>query len=154
MRSSVIAACMLVACTGLVRAEGRSPADLACKSERGHLTGVPLVANSVDFGFGAGARGYYFGSRYRIRSVIVLARNTAASHCGSDEAGRTLRLPGSTAASSRYDDHRGALRRGDERTGMACTEYGALDALRPSFLFGLERLFLGERLRLRGDVAR
>ncbi|HSK02867.1 MAG TPA: hypothetical protein VK932_16560 [Kofleriaceae bacterium] len=149
MRSSAIAACMLVACTGLVRAEGLSPADLARTSARGHLTGVPLVANSVDFGFGAGARGYYFERPYRIRSAIVLARNTAASYHGSGEAGRTLRLPGSPEAFSRYDDHRDALRRVDARTGMAYTEYGAFDALRPSFLFGRIRDDAGARIEAR-----
>jgi hypothetical protein len=65
MRTSVLAACMVVACAGLTRADGLSPADLARKRERGHLTGVPLAAYSVDFGFGAGARGYYFWNGHR-----------------------------------------------------------------------------------------
>jgi len=60
MRSWVLAACMLVAGAGLGRADGLTPADLARKTERGHLTGVPLAAYSVDFGLGAGARAYYF----------------------------------------------------------------------------------------------
>lgn len=41
-------------------AERLSDADLARKSEAGHITGFPLFAYSVDFGFGGGARGYYF----------------------------------------------------------------------------------------------
>jgi hypothetical protein len=186
---------MLVACAGLAGAEGLSPADLARKSERGHLTGVPLAAYSVDFGFGAGARGYYFwnGDRsdarfaytpylhriflqvfatsggvqyhwldydapeiwrtpYRIRSAIVVARNTAAGYYGYGEVGRTLRFPGSPDAFSSYDDYRAALRRVDETTGTAYTKYNAVDALRPVLLFGVERSFLGKRLRVLGGV--
>jgi hypothetical protein len=60
MSLRLLAACLLVASAGAASADGLSPADLARKSERGHLTGVPLAAYSVDFGFGAGARGYYF----------------------------------------------------------------------------------------------
>jgi hypothetical protein len=41
-------------------ADGLSPADLARKNERGHVTAVPLAAYSVDFGFGGGGRAYYF----------------------------------------------------------------------------------------------
>src|SRR5689334_5194061 len=60
MGSRALAACVLVACAGAARADGLSPADLARKNERGHLTGVPLAAYSVDYGVGVGARGYYF----------------------------------------------------------------------------------------------
>ncbi len=102
MRPTALAACMLVAFTGLVRGEGLSPADLARKSER---SDAPEL----------------FESPYHIRSALVLARNTAASYDGSGEAGRTLRFPGSPAAFARYDDYRDALRRVDERTGMAHT---------------------------------
>ncbi len=195
MRFSALVACMIAASAGFVRAEGLSPADLARKSERGHLTGVPLAAYSVDFGFGAGARGYYFwnGERsdtrfaytpylhriflqvfatsrgaqyhwldydapeifespYRIRSALVLARNTDASYYGLGEAGRTLRFPGSPDAFASYDDYRNALRRVDPATGRANTKHNSFDALRPSFLFGLERSFLGKRLRVLGGV--
>ena len=41
-------------------AERLSDDDLARKSEDGHVTGLPLAAYSVDFGFGGGARAYYF----------------------------------------------------------------------------------------------
>ena len=41
-------------------AERLSDDDLARKSEDGHVTGLPLAAYSVDFGFGGGARAYYY----------------------------------------------------------------------------------------------
>lgn len=45
---------------GLARAESMTPDDLRRKSERSHVTGLPLFAYSVDFGFGGGARAYYY----------------------------------------------------------------------------------------------
>ena len=37
-----------------------SPEDLKRKNEGGYVTAVPLAAYSVDFGYGLGARGYYY----------------------------------------------------------------------------------------------
>lgn len=54
------ALCMLAALARVAAADGMSPADLARKPERSHVTGLPLFAYSVDFGYGAGARGYYY----------------------------------------------------------------------------------------------
>lgn len=186
-----VAACILVAGAGVVRADGLSPADLARKSERGHVTAIPLAAYSVDFGLGGGGRVYYFwnGRRsdarfaytpylhriflqvfattgglqyhwldydapeifetpYRVRSSLVIARNIDASYYGFGDAGRRLRFPGAPDAFAKYDDYRAALRRVDEGSGMASTKYNSLDALRPVFLAGLERAFLGKRLRV------
>ncbi|HWO22169.1 MAG TPA: DUF5982 domain-containing protein [Kofleriaceae bacterium] len=195
MRPPALAACVLVVCAGVARADGLSPADLARKNEGSHLTGVPLVAYSVDFGFGVGVRGYYFWngrrddarfaytpylhriflqtfattggaqfhwldydapeifeSPYRIRSSLLIARNTDAAYYGFGDAGRTLRFPGSPDGFRSYDDYRAALRRVDESTGEAYTKYNALDALRPVFLLGVERSFFGKRLRVLGGI--
>jgi hypothetical protein len=195
MKSLALAACMIAACAGAAWADGLSPADLARKNEGGHLTGVPLAAYSVDFGFGAGVRGYYFwngrrddarfaytpylhriflqifattggvqyhwldydapqifDSPYRIRSSLVIARNTDAGYYGFGDAGRTLRFPGSPGAFESYGDYRAALRRVDESTGTAYTKYNSLEVLRPVFLFGVERSFFGKRLRVLGGI--
>jgi outer membrane protein assembly factor BamA len=54
-------ALVLVAIAGhLAGADQLSDADLARKNTGGYVTGVPLAAYSDDFGFGAGARGYYY----------------------------------------------------------------------------------------------
>lgn len=194
MGSPAVVVCVLVAVVGVARADGISPADLARKNERGHVTGIPLAAYSVDFGFGAGARAYYFWngersdarfartpylhriflqvfattggaqyhwldydapdvfqSAYRIRTQLVLARNTAANYFGLGDAGRRLRFPGSPDAFAKYDDYSDALRRADS-AGMAYTKYNALDALRPVLLLSVERAFLGKRLRVLGGV--
>ena len=195
MRSPALAACVIVACAGVARADGLSPADLARKNEGSHLTGVPLAAYSVDFGFGAGVRGYYFwngrrddarfaytpylhriflqvfattggvqfhwldydapeifDSPYRIRSSLVIARNTDAGYYGFGDAGRTLRFPGAPDAFASYDDYRAALRRVDESTGAAYTKYNALEVLRPVLILGVERSFLDKRLRVLGGI--
>jgi hypothetical protein len=61
-----LAACALVAASvARVRAGGLTPDDLARKNEGSHVTGVPLAAYSVDFGFGGGARVYYFWNGMR-----------------------------------------------------------------------------------------
>ena len=46
-------------------ADQLSAPDLARKNDGGYVTGVPLAAYSVDFGFGAGARGYYYWNGHR-----------------------------------------------------------------------------------------
>lgn len=193
----MLVACALIAWagTGAAHADRLSPADLARKSEDGHLTGVPLAAYSVDFGFGAGARGYYFwnGSRtdprfaytpylhrifvqvfattrgaqyhwldydapeifesaYRIRSSLIVARNTAAGYYGIGDDGRELRYPGASGAFARYDDFRDAQRRVSGTNGMAYSKYNTVDALRPVFLAGVERSFLNKRLRVLGGI--
>lgn len=52
---------ILVAVTRIAAADRRlSDEDLARKQERGYVTAVPLAAYSVDFGYGAGARAYYY----------------------------------------------------------------------------------------------
>jgi hypothetical protein len=65
MGTRAAAACLLVVCATAAGADGLSAADLARKNERGHVTGIPLAAYSVDFGLGGGARAYFFwnGSR-------------------------------------------------------------------------------------------
>jgi hypothetical protein len=54
-----IVSALLVA-SSVARADKLSADDLARKSEGGYVTGLPLVAYSSDFGFGAGARAYYY----------------------------------------------------------------------------------------------
>ena len=54
-------ALLVIAIVGRVaRADQLSDADLARKNQGGYVTAVPLAAYSVDFGFGAGARAYYY----------------------------------------------------------------------------------------------
>jgi outer membrane protein assembly factor BamA len=60
MSLRALVVCGLLAQTGIAAADAMTPADLARKAERGYFTGVPLAAYSVDFGFGGGARGYYY----------------------------------------------------------------------------------------------
>lgn len=93
---------MLVASTGLVRGEGLAPADLARNGER---SDAPARLESPRC----------------LRSARVLARSPAASCAGPGESRRTLRFPGSPEALARYDDHRDARHRADERTCGACT---------------------------------
>lgn len=56
----VLLAAALATAPGVARGDGLSPGDLARKPEAGHVTGFPLAAYSVDFGFGTGARVYYY----------------------------------------------------------------------------------------------
>jgi len=58
MRALVMLAVFGVAARA--RAEPLSADDLARKNEGSYLTAVPLAAYSVDFGYGFGARGYYY----------------------------------------------------------------------------------------------
>lgn len=51
---------LCVAMAGIARADQLSPDDLAKKNEDGYFTGLPLAAYSADFGFGFGARAYYY----------------------------------------------------------------------------------------------
>lgn len=52
---------VLVACMAApALADRLSDDDLRRKNEGGYFTAVPLFAYSVDFGFGGGARGYYY----------------------------------------------------------------------------------------------
>jgi outer membrane protein assembly factor BamA len=56
----------LVVAASVARADRRlSEADLARKNEGGYVTAVPLAAYSVDFGYGAGARAYYYWNGHR-----------------------------------------------------------------------------------------
>jgi len=50
---------LMVLVAGVARAD-LSDDDLRRKHEGGYVTGFPLFAYSVDFGFGAGARAYYY----------------------------------------------------------------------------------------------
>ena len=56
----------LVVATSVAHADRRlSEADLKRKNEGGYVTAVPLAAYSVDFGYGGGARAYYFWNGHR-----------------------------------------------------------------------------------------
>lgn len=50
----------VVALVGTARADQLADDDLRRKNEGGYATALPLFAYSVDFGYGAGARGYYY----------------------------------------------------------------------------------------------
>jgi len=51
---------VMLACATAAHADNLSAEDLRRKNEGSYVTGVPLAAYSVDFGFGAGARAYYY----------------------------------------------------------------------------------------------
>jgi outer membrane protein assembly factor BamA len=62
-RAALLAVAVVVVVVGLVGAagaEGLSDEDLAQKSERGYVTGLPLVSYSTDTGLGGGGRVYYY----------------------------------------------------------------------------------------------
>jgi hypothetical protein len=70
---AVASAVALAAAAAPARAQRLSPADLARKSERGYVTGLPLAAYSTDLGLGGGARAYYYwnGERDDARFAIT-----------------------------------------------------------------------------------
>jgi len=83
--------CVLAALARVAVADSMSPADASRKSERSHVTGLPLFAYSVDFGYGAGGRAYYYwnGTRddprfartpYLLRSFVSVFATTSGLH--------------------------------------------------------------------------
>ena len=63
----------LVALATAAHADKLAPDDLAKKNEGGYFTGLPLAAYSSDFGFGGGARVYYYwdGDRDDARFAVT-----------------------------------------------------------------------------------
>jgi hypothetical protein len=62
---TLAAGALVMASVAAARADQLTPEDLARKGEGGHFTAVPLAAYSVDFGFGGGARVYYYWNGLR-----------------------------------------------------------------------------------------
>jgi len=83
-----VAAALLIASATAARADTLNDADLKHKNEGGYITGLPLVAYSVDFGLGLGARVYYYwdGDRAdpRFRTTPYLYRVFAQAFATSD----------------------------------------------------------------------
>lgn len=88
---------------------------------------------------------------YRVRSQIIFARNTNQNYFGlGDQALRPLQFRGSAQTFDSYSTYTDAQRRISDGTTWA--KYDQLDLLRPIAIGSVERLFLGNRVRILGGL--
>jgi len=88
-----------------------------------------------------------FDSPYRVRSQLIFARNINSNYFGLGSSSlEPLRFPGSPRTYSSYADYTRDQRRAVD--GIAWTKYDQFDLVRPIFIASLERLFLGDRIRV------
>ena len=92
-----------------------------------------------------------FESPYRVRSQLIFQRNTNSNYFGlGNHALDPLQFHGS----GRYDSYDDYTR--DQKIlaadGTAYSKYDQYDLLRPLFIASVERLFLGDRIRVLGGV--
>src|SRR5262249_40385114 len=93
-----------------------------------------------------------FDSPYRVRSQLIYARNINSNYFGLGNAAlRPLQFPGSPMTFGSYADYTAAQQR-VQADGTTFTKYDQYDLLRPVFIASVERLFLGDRVRLLGGV--
>jgi hypothetical protein len=86
------------------------------------------------------------GSPYRIRSQMILARNTNNNYFGlGDRSLRALRFPGSQAFDT-YADYTAAEQQ--IMGGQTFAKYDQYDLLKPTAIASIERLFDGGRVRV------
>lgn len=86
------------------------------------------------------------GSPYRIRSQMILARNTNNNYFGlGDRSLRALRFPGSQAFDT-YADYTAAEQQ--ITGGQTFAKYDQYDLLKPTAIASIERLFDGGRVRV------
>ncbi len=91
------------------------------------------------------------GSRFRVRAQAFFARNTNSNYFGFGDAGLApLRFPGSDLTFDSYADYSGAQRVAEDGTTWA--KYDQFDLVRPVLVASLERLFVGDRLRVMAGV--
>lgn len=91
-----------------------------------------------------------FGTPYRIRGQLIFSRNINSNYFGhGDAALAPLAFPGAMGATfDSYADYTSAQQRAIG--GVAYTKYDQLDLIRPAFVASVERLLLGDRVRLLG----
>jgi hypothetical protein len=93
-----------------------------------------------------------FSSPYRIRSQLIFSRNINSNYFGHGSAALApLAFPGAPGRTfDSYADYTAAQQRITD--GVAYTKYDQFDLIRPVFVASVERLVLGDRVRLLGGV--
>jgi hypothetical protein len=93
-----------------------------------------------------------FESPYRIRSQLIYGRATNSNYFGlGARALPPLVFPGSPRTYGSYADYtRDQARIGAD--GQAFSKYDQYDVLRPTFIASIERLFVGDRVRVLGGL--
>jgi outer membrane protein assembly factor BamA len=91
-----------------------------------------------------------FGTPYRIRSQLIFSRNINSNYFGHGNAALApLAFPGAPGTTyDSYADYTAAQQR--IVGGAAYTKYDQYDLIRPVFVASVERLVLGDRVRLLG----
>jgi hypothetical protein len=91
-----------------------------------------------------------FGTPYRIRSQLIFGRNINSNYFGhGDAALAPLAFPGAPGRTfDTYADYAAAQQQ--ITGGAAYTKYDQFDLIRPVFVASVERLVLGDRVRLLG----
>src|SRR6185436_9116902 len=91
-----------------------------------------------------------FGTPYRIRSQLIFSRNINSNYFGhGDAALAPLAFPGAPGTTyDSYADYTAAQQR--VTGGVAYTKYDQYDLIRPVFVASVERLALGDRVRILG----
>ncbi len=90
------------------------------------------------------------GSKFRLRSQLVLGRNTNSNYFGhGNSAVNPLAYPGSPGTFDKYSDYIAAQQQVSGGTTFA--KYDQFDLLKPLFLASVERL-IGEHLRISGGL--
>jgi hypothetical protein len=93
-----------------------------------------------------------FDSPYRVRSQLIYARNINSNYFGLGNAAlQPLHFPGSPAGFGSYANYTAAQQR-VQPDGTTFSKYDQYDLLRPVFLGSVERLFLGDRVRVLGGL--
>src|SRR5204863_7609785 len=90
------------------------------------------------------------GTPYRIRGQLIFSRNINSNYFGhGDAALAPLAFPGAPGSTyDSYADYAAAQQR--ISGGAAYTKYDQYDLIRPIFVASVERLVLGDRVRLLG----
>jgi hypothetical protein len=92
-----------------------------------------------------------FETPYRVRSQLIFARNINQNYFGLGNAALDpLQFPGAAGTFDNYADYLAAQQQ--DQGGMAWTKYDQYDLLRPLFIASLERLYLGDHIRVLGGL--
>ena len=93
-----------------------------------------------------------FDTPYRVRSQLIFARDINTNHFGLGNAALApLAFPGAPGQTfDRYADYIAAQQ--VDQGGMAWTKYDQYDLLRPLFIASVERLYLGDHVRVLGGL--
>lgn len=91
------------------------------------------------------------GSPYRVRSQLIVMRNINSNYFGLGAASlQPLAFPGAARSYDRYDTY--AADQQHVTGGVAYSKYDQYDLLRPIFIASVERLFVGDRVRVLGGI--